>query len=71
MTNTNLLKSRMVEHGDADFISKLAELLNMSRTTASNKLNGKIPFNQYEIAQIAEKYKLSDEDIRRIFVKDE
>lgn len=71
MTNTNLLKARMVEYGDADCVAKLMELLNISRTTASGKLNGKIPFDQNEIALIVIKYGLSDEDIRKIFVKDE
>ena len=71
MTNTNLLKARMVERGDTDCIAKLAELLGVSRTTASNKMNGKTPFNQTEIALISEEYILSDEDIRKIFVKDE
>ena len=71
MTNTNLLKARMVERGDNDCVSKLAELLEISRTTASNKLNGKTPFIQTEIAIIAKEYSLSDEDIRKIFVKDE
>lgn len=71
MTNTNLLKARMVEHGDDDCVAKLMELLDLSRTTASGKLKGKIPFNQNEIALIAKKYGLSDEDIRKIFVKDE
>lgn len=71
MTNTNLLKARMVEHGDDDCVAKLAQLLNISRTTASGKLNGKIPFDQNEISEIASKYNLSDEDIRKIFVKDE
>lgn len=71
MTNTNLLKARMVEHGDDNCVVKLMELLNISRTTASNKLNGKIPFNQNEIALIAVKYGLSDEDVCKIFVKDD
>lgn len=71
MTNTNLLKARMVEYGDDDCITKLAELLKISRTTASGKLNGKILFDQNEIALIAAKYNLSDEDIRKIFVNDE
>ena len=69
--NTNLLKARMVEYGDEDYIEMLTVLLNVSRTTASNKLNGKSPFNQSEISLIAKRYKLSDEDIRRIFVEGE
>jgi len=71
MTNTNLLKARMVERGDGDFVGKLAELLGISRNTASSRLNGKTPFDQHEIYLIAERYDLSDEDIRKIFVKDD
>ena len=71
MTNTYLLKARMVERGDDDCVTKLAELLDMSRTTASNKLNGKTPFNQNEITIIANYYNLSAEDIQKIFVKDD
>lgn len=70
MTNTNLLKARMVEHGDGDCVAKLSKILSVSRTTASNKLNGKSPFDQTEITIIATIYALSDEDIRKIFVKD-
>ena len=71
MTNTNLLKARMVEQGDEDFVGKLAELLGISRNTASSRLNGKTPFDQREIFLISVKYGLSDEDIRKIFVKDD
>lgn len=66
--NINLLKARMVEHGDEDYIPKLAARLGVSRTTVSNKLNERTPFNQKEISLIAKTYHLSDEDIRRIFV---
>lgn len=68
MTNTNLLKARMVERGDTDVISKVAALLNVSRTTASNKLNNNTSFNQEEIALIARKYNLSAEEIKDIFI---
>jgi hypothetical protein len=66
-----MLKARMIERGDADCIAKLSELLGISRTTASNKVNGKTPFNQTEISLIAKDYNLSDEDILKIFVKDD
>ena len=68
MTNVNLLKSKMVATGDTDYINKLAILLNVSRTTASKKLNGEKSFTQQEIAVIAAKYNLSAEDIKEIFV---
>ena len=68
MTNVNLLKSKMVATGDTDYINKLAILLDVSRTTASKKLNGEKSFTQQEIALIAAKYNLSAEDIKEIFV---
>lgn len=68
MTNVNLLKSKMVEFGDTDCVSKLATLLNVSRTTASKKLNGEKSFTQPEIAAIAAKYGFTAEDIKEIFV---
>ena len=58
----------MVATGDTDYINKLATLLDVSRTTASKKLNGEKSFTQQEIAVIAAKYNLSAEDIKEIFV---
>ena len=58
----------MVATGDTDYINKLAILLDVSRTTASKKLNGEKSFTQQEIALIAAKYNLSAEDIKEIFV---
>lgn len=68
VTNTNLLKSKMLIVGDEDFIKALSSTLNISRTTASKKLNGKATFDQSEIATLAKKYMLSAEDIKEIFV---
>lgn len=68
MTNTNLLKSKMAAYGDTDFVKCLAEILNMSRTTASKKLNGEKPFDQREIATLVHKYDISDSEMRQIFV---
>lgn len=67
-TNVNLLKAKMVMYGDTDCVNKLANLLDISRTTASGKLNGKIPFNQKDIVLFTMKYGLSDSEIRDIFV---
>lgn len=68
MTNTNLLKSKMAAYGDTDFVKCLAEILSMSRTTASKKLNGEKPFDQREIATLVHKYDISDSEMRQIFV---
>lgn len=68
MTNTNLLKSKMAAAGDTDFVKCLADRLNISRTTASKKLNGDTLFNQKEITILVLKYGISDSEIRDIFI---
>lgn len=68
MTNTNLLKSKMAAVGDVDFVKCLADKLNISRTTASKKLNGETPFNQKEITFLVFKYGISNDEIRDIFI---
>lgn len=61
----------MVLYGDEDFVTAIAKLLEISRQTASAKLNSKSEFTQTEIAIIARRYSLSAEDIRQIFFVDE
>lgn len=70
MTNTNLLKSKMVADGDEACVKELAILLEISRPTASGKLNGKIQFTQRDIAKIVKKYVLTAEDVFDIFIKE-
>lgn len=68
MANMNLLKSKMTLLGDTNFVSCIAELLNISRSTASKKLSGLSPFTDVEIAILTKKYGLSGEDLKEIFV---
>ena len=68
-TNANLLKARMIEKGDANFIKCLSFCLNISRPTASGKLKGKIPFTQPEIQLLMIRYDLTAEDVINIFLK--
>ena len=68
MTNTNLLKSKMVAFGDGNYIQCLSGILECSRTTASKKLNGELPFSQTEIVLLAKRYNLSGDDIKNIFI---
>lgn len=70
MTKTNLLKSKMIAVGDENYVESLMKLLDISRGTASKKLNGHYPFNQLEIFLIKNRYHLSDNDIREIFFED-
>lgn len=68
MTNTNLLKSKMAAFGDDNFVTRLADLLQISRQCASDKLNSKSNFTQSEIILITKKYGLTGEEIKNIFV---
>ena len=67
--NGKLLKSKMVLFGDEDFTVAIAKLLNISRQTASAKLNGNGRFTQPEIAIISKHYDLSADDIQKIFIE--
>lgn len=64
-----MLKSTMVLFGDEDFVNTLALILNVSRQTAASRLNGVTEFSQSEIAIIAKRYELTDEEIRKIFIE--
>lgn len=68
MANINLLRGKMAEAGSVNFVTDLAILLNISRGAASNKLNNKAPFKDAEIAALAEKYQMTPEDIKAIFI---
>ena len=64
-----MLKSTMVLFGDEDFVNTLALILNVSRQTAASRLNCTTEFSQSEIAIIAKRYELTDEEIRKIFIE--
>ena len=59
------LKSVMVKNGDRQ--EDLAAALDMQPGTFSKKINGESVFTQPEIENIALRYKLTAEDIQRIF----
>lgn len=63
-----MLKKKMIDLGRNDFTNYLAEILNITNGTASNKMNGKSEFKQREIALLTVKLGLSDEELRMIFV---
>lgn len=71
MTNSNLLKAKMIAFGDEHFTNVLSDVLNISRTTASRKLNGLLDFTQSEINKLKSRYNLSAEDIDQIFYEGE
>jgi len=63
--NKNELRSVMALHNETNEV--LAEVLGISTKSVSSKLNSKTEFLQGEIATIARHYKLTDEQIVKIF----
>lgn len=68
VTNINLLKSKMAALGYVDFTRDLAELLGISWSSASQKMNGKTEFKQSEISILTIKLGLNGDDLKNIFV---
>ena len=68
MTNVNLLKSRLIVLGYEDFTTAISEMLNISYSTASAKLNNKRGFKQSEISILAVKLGLNGDELKEIFV---
>ena len=69
--NARLLKAKMILYGDENFSTCLASLLDITRQTASSKLNGTTPFTQPEISTIAKHYQMTGDELREIFVEGE
>lgn len=70
MTNTKLLKIKMLEAGDDHPTNTLAKVLDISLPTASSKLNGKAQFAQGEIIELAIHYGWDYEVVGKIFLGD-
>lgn len=63
---SKLIKKKMVEAGRDDFTKYLSEILNISRTAASNKLNGHNRFSLQDIATIDKELNFSQDEINEI-----
>lgn len=68
--NANLLKSKMVLKGIENYVQAIADLLGISRTTASKKLSGESSFTDNEMKLIKAEYDLSSQDLVQIFLED-
>lgn len=66
--NANELKAEIARNNLT--IPKLAELINLNKTTLYSRINGKTPFTQKEITAIAKILNLSKEKIFFIFFTD-
>ena len=65
MTNTRLLKAKMVLNGDT--IQTFANSIGVNRQNASIKINGKRDFKQSEMKKIAMRYNLTCAEFVAIF----
>ena len=63
--NTNMLISKMKLFGDNQ--TDLANALNLSLSTTNAKINGKSNWTQAEISIITSRYKLTPEEVVKIF----
>ena len=61
----------MVAAGDDNCVTKLSELLQISRITAGKKLKGEAQFTQLEIETISKYYDFTAEEIQTIFINGE
>ena len=68
--NSNILKSKMILKGVENFVQAIADLLGISRTTASKKLSGEVAFTNNEMKLIKANYDLSSEEVVQIFLED-
>lgn len=64
-----VLKSKMILNGVENYVQGIADLLGVSRTTASKKLNGETGFTNNEMKLIKAEYNLSSEEIVEIFLE--
>lgn len=69
-TMRNLIKHKMLDLNREDFIGYLSELLNCSRVTASNKMNGNTKFTEEEIRILTVKLEITAEELKNAIVKE-
>lgn len=66
MTNVNKLKAKIAEEGLT--MKELAEKINVSSATFSQKASGKIKFSQEDIRKIDKELNLTSDELREIFL---
>ena len=69
MKNPEALKQAMRQGGVKARVTTLAELLKCTRVTAGHKLNGSVPFKDFEIAELAEYFGWTPEEVYRLFIE--
>lgn len=68
MTNTKFLKKKLIDAGYDNFVKALSDILNISRQTASRKLNGEVDFDQSELSILVQKLDISSDELKDNFI---
>ena len=68
MTNTKFLKKKLIDAGYDNFVKALADILHISRQTASRKLNGEVDFDQSELSILVRELDISSDELKENFV---
>lgn len=71
MTNKEQLISELARNGYIHYVKAIAEICDITETTACKKINSKVDFTQSEIVRLAVKLNLSGERVKEIFVGDD
>ena len=66
----NLIKHKMLDLNREDFVTYLSELLECSRQTASNKMNGTTKFTEEEISILTLKLGLTADELKNAITKE-
>lgn len=66
----NLIKHKMLDLGREDFVSYLSEILECSRQTAANKMNGSTALTEKEISTLTIKLDFTADELKNAIVKD-
>ena len=66
----NLIKHKMLDLGREDFVTYLSEILECSRQTAANKMNGSTSFSERDISMLTLKLGLTADELKNAIVKD-
>lgn len=64
--NKRAFRAKMIYNGDT--YESIAEALNISVGSVGNKVNGRFPFTQDEIATLKERWNLTPQEVDEIFL---
>lgn len=68
--NIKLLKKKMLDKNRDDFGNYLAEILNVTASTASKKLKEEVKFTLDDVKMLSDELNLTIDDVNKIFMGD-